>query len=90
MKIYRCDIENGTEVYFEGEVPDGALCLDLGSRMDPGDPSASLPPIVHINFRTGRFQREGGDSQPIPELVYQHDDVAWRRMSEDEVVEARS
>lgn len=76
MKVYQ--VRNG--VMCEADAPDGALNLALNSTANP-DGGAPLEPIVRISHGTGRFNRAGSDSIPIPAATFRADDLDWQPVS---------
>ena len=65
-------------VMHETDVPDGALLLELGSTLNPaGGPD--LPAIAWIDYKAGRFARDGQAGEPIPPLVVERADLQWRK-----------
>lgn len=59
------------------DVPDGALLLEIGSRLNPsGGPD--LQPISWISRATRQYSRGDGAQHQFPEKTVAFTDLVWR------------
>lgn len=85
MKVYRV---NHHGILVSAEVPDGAICMEIGSTHDgTPDKGTKLPMIAFINFREKTYRRQGWRKpRPWPEKCYRIDDVEWTNVTDPQLV----
>ena len=76
MRIYWVSPEGHM---YTGQVPDGAVCLQIGAAERDSSGRALEPEIVFIDYNVKMYQRKGAGWFPFPDLWYSVDTVQWER-----------